>query len=71
MLRRFADDPDEGVGVIYTRLPPMIARSTYDVLDPDGQRYYVPGEQYNHLTLTYVLPPGSYDAFMVKMKGER
>lgn len=37
----------------------------FEKLDATGQGFYVPGELMGERPLTYVLPPGSYEAWMV------
>lgn len=72
MLRAHAELPETGAGVVYVRLPQTISRAVYDELDPAGQDYYVPdGESLFEVNgvpryLSYVLPPGSYEAWWVK-----
>lgn len=67
MLTRHAELPESGIGVSYIRLPPTISRDAYEHLDAASQSYYVPGEALNGgKPLTYELPPGSYEAWLVK-----
>jgi hypothetical protein len=81
MLLEFAEKPEKGVSVVYRELPQTITRQVYEMLDEDGKGFYVPGEVAPGQTtasvlngearyLTYRLPAGTYDAFMVKEKGE-
>jgi hypothetical protein len=80
ILREHAENPDEGAGFVYRRIPKSISGHTWGSLSEHDRALYVadpdsvifdsklPGEPLGERVGRYtrfVLPPGSYDAWMV------
>jgi hypothetical protein len=80
ILREHAEDPAKGVGFWYGRLPSVVSGAVWEALSDSDRSLYEPdldsmtvdpkpvGGTTGVLTGRYqrfVLPPGSYDAWMV------
>lgn len=84
LLNKFTQNPNEGDGFHYTRLPQSLGRGDWLALDDDSRRYYEPDPESMTVTSTlpqadgavslegiytrFVLPNGSYDAWVVNRR---